>query len=234
MAPLESAGHDASEQRLAAIGRRLSGVMHDLTSPLSVASGYVQLMAREASEERRRSYLQRVLVQFAEMEAMSRELLAFAEGEEPLRVEAVALAALAAETEQALAVALASAGSQVVVAATGEGMALTDPLALRRIVSNLTRNAVEAAASRVLLQLIADAEQFRVICDDDGAGIPASDRARVFEAGFSTRDGAGRGFGLALVRELSRRQQGEVEIVESPLGGCRFVVTLPQPLKVSN
>ena len=218
----------ATEERLAALGRRLSGVMHDLSSPLTVASGYVQLMAREASEERRRSYLQRVLVQFAEMEAMSRELLAFARGEETPRLQPVLLAELAREMEQAVSVTVATAGSAAVVSATGEGTALADPLALRRIISNLTTNAVEAGAGSVSLLLRCDGEQLELVCEDDGPGIPAMERERVFEPGFSTRSRSGSGFGLALVRELALRHDGSVRLTEATSGGCRFEVTLPQ------
>ena len=66
--------------------------------------------------------------------------------------------------------------------------------------------------------------------DDDGKGISESDRARVFEP-FQRLDdatsGHGVGLGLALVKRIVTQHSGMVEVLTSPLGGCRIRTTWP-------
>jgi signal transduction histidine kinase len=62
--------------------------------------------------------------------------------------------------------------------------------------------------------------------EDNGAGIPETQRSRVFEL-FAKLDpsGSGTGVGLAIVKRIAERHGGTVEVVDSPLGGARFRVT---------
>jgi signal transduction histidine kinase len=102
-----------------------------------------------------------------------------------------------------------------------------DPQALRHVMTNLVDNAVRHAASRVTLALVPGG--FTVI--DDGPGIAASDRERVFERftrldDARTRDAGGSGLGLAIVRELVRRHGGTVTLADAD-PGVRAQVQLP-------
>jgi signal transduction histidine kinase len=76
---------------------------------------------------------------------------------------------------------------------------------------------------------LADQRFVRVSVDDDGPGIAAVDRERVFALGERGSTAAeGTGIGLALVRLMLERAGGRVDLEESPLGGARFVVTVPR------
>lgn len=59
---------------------------------------------------------------------------------------------------------------------------------------------------------------------DDGPGIPADERERVFESGYSTAD-EGTGFGLAIVDEIVEAHGWEIEVTDSDDGGVRFEIT---------
>src|SRR5207247_5908145 len=79
------------EERLTTIGRLLSGVIHDLKTPLTVISGYVQLMQQAESKEKRDEFAELVLKQFDHIGAMQREVLEFARGEKSILVRKVYL-----------------------------------------------------------------------------------------------------------------------------------------------
>jgi two-component system sensor histidine kinase PrrB len=67
--------------------------------------------------------------------------------------------------------------------------------------------------------------------DDDGPGVPAADRERIFER-FVRGSGVGAegsGLGLALVRQQARLRGDDVTVSDSPLGGARFQVRLGNP-----
>ncbi len=105
---------------------------------------------------------------------------------------------------------------------------------LRRVLTNLVDNAVRHARHRVVLAAGPDGSAYhRVTVTDDGPGIPAADRERVF--GRFTRldpardrDAGGAGLGLAIVRELVRRAGGRIDLDDAdPPPGLRVRVRLP-------
>ena len=63
--------------------------------------------------------------------------------------------------------------------------------------------------------------------DDDGAGITPEARERLFEPFFTTKK-KGTGLGLAIVEQIIRTHGGDIQVSESPLGGARFTIRLPQ------
>jgi signal transduction histidine kinase len=79
------------EERLTTIGRLLSSVIHDLKTPLTVMSGYVQLMQAANDPAQRERYAELILKQFDHIGAMQREVLEFARGEKSVLVRKVYL-----------------------------------------------------------------------------------------------------------------------------------------------
>jgi sensor histidine kinase regulating citrate/malate metabolism len=61
----------------------------------------------------------------------------------------------------------------------------------------------------------------KALPDDDGPGVPESERERVFERGYSTRE-EGTGFGLHIVSDVVEGHGWEVTVTESAAGGARF------------
>jgi signal transduction histidine kinase len=107
-----------------------------------------------------------------------------------------------------------------------------EPDALHRIVLNLVDNAVRHARSKVVLAVVPEGAQVLVTVTDDGEGIPAPLRERVFDR-FArlddgrARDAGGSGLGLAIVRELVRRHDGTVRLIDAR-PGIRAEVRLPR------
>jgi signal transduction histidine kinase len=115
---------------------------------------------------------------------------------------------------------------------SGEKVVLEgDPMALRRLFSNLLENAVKfggAARTRVFR----DASNAFVEIEDDGPGIPPSDREKVFEPFYRrepsrSRQTGGIGLGLAVVRSIARGHGGDVALVNRAGGGLTARVQLP-------
>jgi signal transduction histidine kinase len=107
-----------------------------------------------------------------------------------------------------------------------------DRAALARMVRNLIENAGRHAATAVEVSLSNAEGAITLVVDDDGEGVPEADRERIFDRFSRTdssrsRDTGGVGLGLAVVRATARRHGGDVRCEPAPLGGARFVVTLP-------
>jgi signal transduction histidine kinase len=104
-----------------------------------------------------------------------------------------------------------------------------------RIVRNLVANALAYGEDRVRVAVAAGAGTASVAVDDDGSGIPAADRDRVFDRfarleSSRSREHGGFGLGLAISRELAAAQSGRLEVADSPLGGARLTLSLPVAL----
>ena len=128
------------------------------------------------------------------------------------------------------------AGERVPVSVTAGPavFANVSPEELRRVLVNLVENAVRHATSAVVLSVRAEGGQAVLTVVDDGPGIPAGERERVFERfarldDARDRDAGGTGLGLAIVRELLRRCDGSISLQDNPSGqGLAAVVRLPR------
>jgi signal transduction histidine kinase len=102
---------------------------------------------------------------------------------------------------------------------------------LARAVRNLLENAACYASSLVTVELTSDDGQATLVIQDDGPGIPAGDRERIFQR-FARlddargRDSGGTGLGLAIAKEIIDAHGGTI-VVDDARQGARFVVRLP-------
>jgi signal transduction histidine kinase len=108
-----------------------------------------------------------------------------------------------------------------------------DPVAVSRVLRNLVDNAVRHAKSLIEIRVECSATRATLIIGDDGPGIAAEDRARVFGRfvrldADRSRSGGGSGLGLAIVADVVAAHDGTVIIDDRPGGGTVFVVTIPR------
>lgn len=144
-----------------------------------------------------------------------------------LAADVVAGSVVAAQAQASAAARPAGSGPPR-VEVRGAGTALTDRSAAGRVVRNLVDNALRHAATRVDLEV----RDGRVVVQDDGPGIAAADRERVFERFTRLEDGrqrdaGGSGLGLSIAREVARELGGDVILAEAPGSGTRATVDLP-------
>jgi signal transduction histidine kinase len=106
---------------------------------------------------------------------------------------------------------------------------------LSQVVSNLLLNAVNHAfepgqqAREVRISLSADERGCQLALRDNGRGVPAEQRAQLFEAFYTTKRGAGgSGLGLHIVQTLCRRMGGEVSLDPREGPGLGFLIRLPR------
>ena len=113
--------------------------------------------------------------------------------------------------------------------------ALCDRMMLGRVLANLVENAAQAATAagntpriRITVASSAAERAAQLVIDDNGPGVSENLRERIFDPYFTSKE-QGTGLGLAIVRKIMLDHGGDVRLDEnrSPLGGARFVVTLP-------
>jgi two-component system, OmpR family, sensor histidine kinase RstB len=108
-----------------------------------------------------------------------------------------------------------------------------DRLGFQRAIGNLLNNAVRHARQGVSINVLSSDSQIIIDVDDDGLGIPESERDRVLEPFVrldspSANDHRGVGLGLALVKRIVGNHGGSIAISTSPIGGCRIRTIWPK------
>jgi signal transduction histidine kinase len=108
-----------------------------------------------------------------------------------------------------------------------------DRAGLTRVLRNLGDNAARYARSRVAFSLADVDGTVRLTVDDDGPGVPLTERTHVLERFVRLDEGrargeGGAGIGLAIVAEVVAAHGGDVVVADSPLGGARVVISLPR------
>jgi signal transduction histidine kinase/putative methionine-R-sulfoxide reductase with GAF domain len=222
------------EERLTTIGRLLSGVIHDLKTPLTVISGYVQLMQQAESRDQRDEYAEMVLKQFDQISTMQREVLEFARGEKSVLVRKVYLQKFFKEIQGQLEQLLARYEVDFTIDLQDKGTARFDEGRITRVVTNLARNAAEAMGDRggrftirVMRDKDADDNALVMIFSDNGPGIPKEIEHRLFQSFVTSGKKGGTGLGLAIVKKIVEEHGGTIS-VHSSSKGATFKVRLPQ------
>jgi PAS domain S-box-containing protein len=195
-----------------------SVVSHDLRGPLNVACGRVNL-AREQHEET--DHLDTAVDALDRMDTIIEHTLALArQGQAVGETEAVDLQAMADQSWDVL----DTAGATLDV--SGDQRLRADPDRFRQLLENLFRNALDHGGEDVTVSvgpLDGEGESGGFYVEDDGPGIPESERESVLDVGYTTAED-GTGFGLAIAKEIVDAHQADISVGESAAGGARFEI----------
>jgi signal transduction histidine kinase len=219
----------AREERLSTIGQLLSGVMHDLRNPLTVISGYTQLMVREADAAERQKICDTLLKQFELVNAMTREVLDFAKGKVEVLRRKVLVNVFTNDVAEALRRDLEPAGVELRLRLSYTGPARFDEVKLRRAIVNVARNAAQAMATggRFLLHVAKQGDRLVFRMSDTGPGIPDEIRERLFQSFATHGKEDGTGLGLAIVKRIAEEHGGAVECRTRKGKGTTFILSIP-------
>jgi signal transduction histidine kinase len=234
------AGRVEAEAVSAARAQLLAHVSHEIRSPLSGVLGMARLLKAGSLGELnplQRESLARIAACAGEINALSADLIDTAAVQTGRLNVALASAPLAGIVDAAIVQAGFRAGAMkpaIAVAGTlpDDLQVLADPLRLKQILVNLIVNGAKYGGRppRVEIAVVTRGARVRIEVDDNGAGVAAELRAKLFKPfsrlGAEKTDVEGSGLGLALSRELVLAQGGAMGVEDSPLGGARFWVEL--------
>jgi signal transduction histidine kinase len=194
----------------------LANASHELRTPLSRIRLALELFER-SGEAKYKTDLERDL---AELEALIDEILLAS------RLEAMPVLQ-ATEDVDLLALAAEECARYDDCTLDGEAASVTgDPRLLRRMIRNLLENAKRHGTPPVRVTVARAGARFTLDVADGGAGVPASERERVFTPFHRLgQDGKGAGLGLSLVRQIARLHGGDAVVV--PRDQSCFRVSLP-------
>jgi len=224
---------EENERLLATQRRFLQDASHQLRTPITIALGHSELLARNLADNQDKRDINVVVGELNRLKTLSERLLLIAASANPdfLRPEAV-------ELDQFVTDVLwrwrPTAARHWQLGRLDEATALADPERLGLAIDALLENAVQHTGPDDLIRLaVTRAEPaglVSLVVQDTGTGIEANDLERIFER-FATGSPAegrrGTGLGLALVRAVAEGHGGEVRAQSTPGLGSRFEMLLP-------
>ena len=216
--------------KLAVVGEMSSVIAHEVRTPLGILRSSAQMLQRESgiSEEGRE------LVGFieSETERLNRLVSAMLDTARPRAPSYVAV-----DMHDLIRKSIAMLGAQAdkkQVSVTASLLAAKpviecDAEQMTQVLLNLLMNGLQLLGHGGRIEMATHDDERTLYIDiaDDGPGIDPAERARVFEAFFFKREG-GIGLGLAIVQQIVNSHGGEIEALESRLGGALFRIRLPR------
>ncbi len=230
----------AEQERLAALGSLSAGVAHEVNTPLTGVTGFARVLLDETpADDPRRPLLEKIERQAFRASRLVGSLLDLARGR-PRESVAIDPPGLAREAARIFEEEVGTRGVSLSVSIPDGLPAVAGHAdALLQVLVNLLKNAAEAARSvpdrgeerKAAVSLTLDTQErfVRFLVEDNGPGLPASGRERLFDPFFSTKtaDG-GIGLGLTIARDIIRAHGGSLDAAPRPGGGARFTVLLPR------
>lgn len=217
--------------------RFISDASHELRSPLASLRQFAEVAQAHPDRVTAGELSDAILDEGARLERLVDGMLTLARSDEhglaaarrPVDLDDVVLA----EVRRLR----ASTGLRIDASAVGAARIDGDPALIAGLVRNLVDNAARHASAAIAVELAESAGEIVLAVDDDGDGIPAAERERVFDRfvrldDARARESGGSGLGLSIVREIATAHGGGVTVTQSALGGARFVVRLPASSEV--
>lgn len=236
----------AHNEKLALLGQIAAGIAHEIGTPLNIISGIAEcfLLDRDAAHPERED-LETVISQTDRITKLVRDLLSFARPQ-PMRADRIHLSDEIARAVSLLRGRFDKHGVRVQLDLDEVPDVVADPNQLQQVFLNLLVNACDAFADGAVADDAADVDARRTITVtthvrtgehgdivhihfiDNGPGMTADLRARVFEPFVTTKEvGRGTGLGLAVCRRIIEDHRGVIEVVSEPGMGADFAIRFP-------
>jgi PAS domain S-box-containing protein len=229
----------AHSEKMATIGRLVSGVAHEVNNPLAAILGFTDLLLENPEvPASAREDLQIILQETQRTKVIVQDLLSFAR-QRPVQRELVQVNTLLRQTIKLRSYDFASHGVEV-VEEFDESLtpALGDAQQLQQVFLNILNNAYDAVQEtgqrgKISIRTARRGESIEIAVTDNGTGI--ADPQRIFDPFYTTKQaGKGTGLGLSICYGIVRAHGGEIQCWNNvATGGSTFVVRIPVATETS-
>lgn len=214
----------------------ISNVSHEIRSPLTSISGFAQLAQREKNPEKRAYYLETIRSECMRLSNLSESLLRLTEleGTAILSKSEFDLAELLEKVKLGFSVQLSEKNIELKLA-TVPVIYNGDPILFYQIWQNLLGNAIKFSApdSEIKLSLTGNADDWKIVLEDNGQGIPNEKLTYIFDRFYKVDDSRnsdieGSGLGLSIVKEIVTLHDNlKIDVTSEENKGTTFILSYP-------
>jgi signal transduction histidine kinase len=229
----------AQKERLASLGQASAEFVHDLSNPLTIVWGYVQLLAKklEQSEKENGAKSQNAKeLQIIEQNVrLCRELLTMWQSYGSVEAaphKAISVSAIVREVVKGVTAMAAQNGVELKSNLCEDACTLLgDSTQLTRAIQNVIINAIQAVSEKkgaVTVSCVRKDFYVDVRVEDTGYGITPAQMAKIFDPYFTTKQGkSGTGLGLYITKKVVEDHNGSIKVDSTPQVGTSFTIRLP-------
>lgn len=210
-----------------------TAVSHELRTPVARMRFALEMLSTSNDKQDNKRYLNDLDTDIDDLDLLLEELLSYArfdqENTKINRIWVKLVPWISDSIEKLMPLTKDKALNYHIVGIGVNEMALMEPRLMTRVLDNLVQNALRYALYKVEVTLSKDNDSYILIVEDDGKGIPESERHHIFDA-FSRidasrdRSSGGFGLGLAIADRIVKGHQGNITIHDSVFGGARIEV----------
>ena len=211
----------------------VSLISHDLRAPLTVVTGYLDLLRKPLTDEDRDRAIDAAHRNAERMADLLEDLLSATRAEELLAPSSLSPIGLAGLAEDVVASIRTTTERDITLDVRHPAVVLGEEKRLRQVLTNLVTNALKYCPDDTPVGVIVDStgDRASLMVQDHGPGVPEQDRARIFErfTRLESTDArtSGIGLGLYIVRIIAENHGGAARVEETAGGGATFIVDLP-------
>ncbi len=229
----------AQKERLASLGQASAEFVHDLSNPLTIVWGYVQILAKKLEEAEKAkgaaSGSPRELNIIEQNVRLCRDLLTMWQSygnNGGFKPKPISMSQIVREVGKGVAEIAAQNGVEFKYdVCDDECTILGDSTQLTRAVQNVMVNAIQACAENkgsVTATCVRKEFYADILVQDNGSGIAPELISKIFEPYFTTKQGkSGTGLGLYITKKVIEDHQGSIKVDSTPEVGTTFTVRLP-------
>ncbi len=217
-------------ERLSAIGKFSSLILHDIRNPLSVIRGYAEMICFNSSDTERIKNSARMIVNEADrINHIANELLDYSKGEIRLNITIVKLKELIAQFIESIHEKFKARGISIMNEVSFDGPVLLDRERILRMLYNLADNSRKAMPQGGVLKIKVfnkDKTLFFEITDS-GEGMSGEVLKNIFEPFFSYSKSGGTGLGMCIVKSIVDAHEGRLSVFSKQDKGTKFQIAIP-------
>lgn len=216
-------------ERLSAIGRMASTIIHDIKNPMATMRIYAQVIKRKAENQEAAEIAEMMIRQVDRFVNMTQEILDFSRGVSDIKLETVALSEVLPAVFGFIEHDFEKKNIVLVKELEYTGPIRIDQEKMMRVFQNLAGNAADAMPNggTFTIRVTKNDSRIRFEFTDTGTGMTDEVRAKAFEPFFTRGKRHGTGLGLAIVKKIVEDHNGTIELDSSPENGTTIRILLP-------
>ena len=220
-------------QRLSSIGEMVSGVVHELNTPLTVILGYAQLLSGQKLPPALMHDLDTICHEAQRCQKIIQNLLGLARSRTPEKIP-VEVSELVEKVLELKQYALRKRGIHIERGYNEQSIVIeAEPGQIQQVLLNLLNNAQDALQDqqqqkKISIGIARTNDNAMITIADNGPGIPADNQDRIFDPFYTTKQpGKGSGLGLSICYKILQEHNGDIRCGNGPECGAMFTITIP-------
>lgn len=216
-------------ERLSAVGKMASSIIHDIKNPMGVLRLSAQVIKGKTENADVIKIAEEMMRQIDRFVAMSQEILDFSRGVSAMNIEDVSVPEYMETARVLLANEIASQNVSIVSNIQYNGLMAVDQDKMMRVFGNIASNAADAMPNGGTLAINVERREHTVVIEftDTGSGMPPDIKSRVFEPFVTHGKRYGTGLGMSIVKKIVDDHKGTIELESEEGKGTTVRLLLP-------